>query len=286
RRRLVRHEDRGAPPRALRRGGRGRRAAPHHLRALAARPRRPRQGVDHRLPPRPARGRRSAPPLPDRARAPPARRRHGHRGRARARRALRRVGRPLRPRRARPEGARAVRAERRRGDLSPPLRRIGLGLVASVFLIALALLGVERGLDWALLTKSGVERNAAIADHDELWHLATGERILEAGRVPDKDPFTFTAGDVKWTNTNWLAQVVLAALYRLGGIELDWVLGVALWLGAVLFVHLRARRRAGSAWAASPVAFYALVCLRRASEVRPQGWTFLLLAAALFVLRS
>lgn len=164
------------------------------------------------------------------------------------------------------------------------LSNVAVALVAALLLGWLALLGVERGLDVGVVTKDARVRNGAIADFDELWHLQTGRVICETRGVPDRDPFTFTSGDTKWTNTNWLAQAILWAVYRVGGIELDWVLGVALWLGAVALVHERARRRARSPWAVLPVSFYALTCLRRASEVRPQGWTFLLLAAALLVI--
>ncbi len=155
-------------------------------------------------------------------------------------------------------------------------------LLGVVVLLALLLLGLERGLDLPILTHNPALRNAKIADFDELWHLASGRVIAETGHVPDRDPFTFTAGDTPWVNTNWLAQVVLWAVYRTGGIELDWCLGIALWLGAVALVHLRAARRA-SCLGALPVTFYALIVLRRTSEVRPQGWTFLLLALALYL---
>ncbi|HZU95716.1 MAG TPA: hypothetical protein VFF73_03340 [Planctomycetota bacterium] len=168
---------------------------------------------------------------------------------------------------------------------SPPLRGgegIGRVLAAALILLAIFLLGVERGLDLPILTRNPALRNAKIADFDELWHLASGRVIAETGHVPDRDPFTFTAGETPWVNTNWLAQVVLWAAYRTGGIQLDWCLGIALWLGAVALVHLRAARRASCLGAIS-VTLYALVVLRRTSEVRPQGWTFLLLALALYL---
>lgn len=159
------------------------------------------------------------------------------------------------------------------------------GVAAGLLLLALALLGIERGLDLSLLTRNPAVRFSRLADNDELWHLATGRVIVETGHVPDRDPFTFTAGETPWTNTNWLAQVLLWELYRAGGIELDWVLGIALWLGAVALVHTRARGR-GSGLATIAGTFYVLFVLRRTSEVRPQGWTFLLLAATLLLAES
>ncbi len=122
-----------------------------------------------------------------------------------------------------------------------------------------------------------------ISDSDELWHLATGRVIALTGAVPAHDPFTFTAGDTPWTNTNWLAQLVLWRLYQVGGIELDWLAGMALLFGSVALAHERARRRTRSALATLPVPFFVLAVVSRVSTVRPQGWTFLLLALALLL---
>jgi len=165
---------------------------------------------------------------------------------------------------------------------APESKRLA-GVAAALILALLAILGIERGIGRGIVTWNTTRLNAKLADNDELWHLETGRVIVETGRVPDRDPFTYTAGETRWTNTNWLAQIVLWELYRAGGIELDWILGIALWLGAVAFVHVRARRRAKSPIAAMPATFYVLVVLRRASEVRPQGWTFLLLAVAVLL---
>jgi hypothetical protein len=145
-------------------------------------------------------------------------------------------------------------------------------LVAALLLGAVVAMGTVHGL------------TGKITDRDELWHLATGRVIVESGSVPSRDPFTDTAGETRWVNTNWLAQVVLFELYRAGGIELDWVLGIALLAGALGLAHARARGRQVSAWAVVPVIFFTARLLRTASTVRPQGWTFVLLALLLILL--
>jgi hypothetical protein len=120
-------------------------------------------------------------------------------------------------------------------------------------------------------------------DFDELWHLATGRLIVETHSVPDRDPFTFTAGDTPWINTNWLAQVVFYRVFQAGGLGLDCLLGAALLLGAVVAAHAYARSRTSSGWAPLPSLFLVFVSLRTASSIRPQGWTFLLLPLALVI---
>jgi hypothetical protein len=54
-------------------------------------------------------------------------------------------------------------------------------------------------------------------DTDTWWHLRTGEYILENGRIPQADPFSYTRAGEPWRIPGWLVQVPLAWLYRLGG---------------------------------------------------------------------
>src|SRR5205823_4155421 len=54
-------------------------------------------------------------------------------------------------------------------------------------------------------------------------------------------------------------------------------------LGAAGFAHARTRARVRSAWATLPSLYLVFRALHTASMVRPQGWTFLLLAVALWL---
>ncbi len=54
-------------------------------------------------------------------------------------------------------------------------------------------------------------------DNSFFTHLATGRLILDAGSVPSRDPYTFTALREPWTVQSWLASVAYAGAERLGG---------------------------------------------------------------------
>ena len=56
-----------------------------------------------------------------------------------------------------------------------------------------------------------------LVDNSFLTHLATGELILDSGRVPSVDPYSRTAAGQPWTVQSWLASVLYAALNRLAG---------------------------------------------------------------------
>ena len=51
---------------------------------------------------------------------------------------------------------------------------------------------------------------------DEWWHLALGRLILSHG-IPTTEPFSFVATQHPWVEQQWLYEVILASLVRLGG---------------------------------------------------------------------
>jgi hypothetical protein len=53
--------------------------------------------------------------------------------------------------------------------------------------------------------------------NDVWWHLATARLILDERAVPTVDSFTFTEAGQPYLNQPWLAQLLLFALFRLGG---------------------------------------------------------------------
>jgi hypothetical protein len=57
-----------------------------------------------------------------------------------------------------------------------------------------------------------------IADPDFWWHLATGCYIVETRSIPRHDVFSYTATDHKWITHEWLTQVMMIGLYKVGGL--------------------------------------------------------------------
>ncbi|MGH9748552.1 MAG: hypothetical protein ACRD5D_06920 [Candidatus Polarisedimenticolia bacterium] len=71
----------------------------------------------------------------------------------------------------------------------------------------------SRGDRGVLLGLLGLLAFAAAAtplrNYDYWWHLATGRLILDEGRVPRADPFSFTAAGAPWIDHEWLFQALL-----------------------------------------------------------------------------
>ncbi len=105
-------------------------------------------------------------------------------------------------------------------------RLAGLGLAAvSLFLFTLAAFSPH-----------------VLGDGDTWSHVATGEWIIAHGSAPHVDPFSHSMAGEPWTAHEWLSEVLLSLVFRLGG----WS-GVALLTGAAaalaaLIVGLTAAR--------------------------------------------
>ena len=98
-------------------------------------------------------------------------------------------------------------------DDAAEARLAGLGLAAiAVFLFTLAAFSPQ-----------------VLGDGDTWSHVATGEWIITHGAAPRVDPFSHSMPGAPWTAHEWLAEVLLAFAFRLGG----WS-GVALLTGAAV----------------------------------------------------
>ena len=191
----------------------------------------------------------------------------------------------------------------REKEATPQLRQLPLGrwvfLVPSLSDLAflmpiLVLFWCTAGVPWLL------------TDSDTGWHVRTGEWILQNGRIPATDLFSFTKFGQPWFAWEWLSDVSMAAVHRhfgLGGIALLSLLVLGLTslciyrsaveesehrLIAISFTGLA--MAAGTIhWLARPhlvtPLFAAVFCwvLNRVDK-RPSGERFLLLLPALTIL--
>lgn len=69
---------------------------------------------------------------------------------------------------------------------------------------------------------------APIRSNDYFWHLATGRWIWEHHALPLTDPFGVASSRAPWINGEWLFEVLLYPLFRLGGhAAVGWGLAIA-----------------------------------------------------------
>lgn len=165
-----------------------------------------------------------------------------------------------------------------RAESAGEIKRHPLGmrqrLIRDLLFIALGL-----GLPFGLGTAPSIFR-----DGDVSWQVAAGKWILQNGRIPTTDPFSYTAFGHHWVAMEWLAEILYG-----GAFSIDSYAGLAtlvaaavIALFAILYFHLEAR--------ASPIAV-TIALLMVAFVIAPfilarphvlawpllAGWTILLL---------
>jgi hypothetical protein len=120
-------------------------------------------------------------------------------------------------------------------------------------------------------------------DPDTWWHLASGRLIAESGTVTHTDPFSYTAAGAPWINRQWLFELGLWEVWRLGGAAGIALAAGGLFLGAFACLYAVARRRL-PAGAAAVLVFLAGQAAVERFTVRPEAVTFLLIGAYLLLL--
>jgi hypothetical protein len=122
------------------------------------------------------------------------------------------------------------------------------------------------------------------ASQDEWWHLKAGKWMVEHGRIPTTDIFTYAGEGLRWHNHEWLAQVLFYAIYatgdKLGLGGLRGLIGFKALVIVATFavVGWTAARRCGSWRVAGLVTLVAADVARRTIYPRPPILSYLLLA--------
>jgi tetratricopeptide (TPR) repeat protein len=122
-----------------------------------------------------------------------------------------------------------------------------------------------------------------LAEVDFFWHLLAGERILETGRAPHADEFTYTSAGAPWVDTTWLFQAAAAAAHRAGGFPLLDGLKAGIVTGAFALV-LRAAGRKRPTLAAPILALPGVVAAQERFSLRPEVVSFLFFGLLLLIL--
>ena len=120
--------------------------------------------------------------------------------------------------------------------------------------------------------------SAPVADNDLWGHTYFGRAILEAGRLPLSNEYSYTAPGHAWINHEILSELIFASIYArfgaLGLLVLKLLLGIATL--ALMMKASIARTRNPFAWAVS--LFVCASLMAWGFLIRPQIFTFLGLA--------
>jgi len=130
-------------------------------------------------------------------------------------------------------------------------------------------------------------------DSDMWWHLATGRTIVEQRTIPRHDVFSYTVPEHRWFTHEWLTQVGMYGLYRIGGTAALVVAAAAVVTVTLALVYVRcvnglsvraALRGEGRPFLAIPVVLLGAVASAITWGPRPQLLNGLLMALFLLLL--
>ena len=122
-----------------------------------------------------------------------------------------------------------------------------------------------------------------IADPDFWWHLRTGQLIVQTHTIPHTDPFSYTKFGEPWITHEWLSEILIYALFRLGSYGLLIFIFSIIISGAFLLTYLRSS--AGTRpYVAGFVLLLGAVSTAPTWGVRPQMLSLLLASLFLFLL--
>jgi hypothetical protein len=123
-----------------------------------------------------------------------------------------------------------------------------------------------------------------IRPHDFWWHVRVGQWIVEHGRVPGVDLFSFTRLAEPYAFAMWLMEVVFYLLLRIGGLPLLIFFHSAVVTGAYGLLLAVNRRAAGGNWRWAALTTVAAAAVGLDSwNVRPQSMSILLFALTLYL---
>jgi pentatricopeptide repeat protein len=138
-------------------------------------------------------------------------------------------------------------------------------------------------LRWLMVTAAFVLGCQELYDADVWWHVRAGQWIWSNGRVPNLDPFTFTADDRPWIDLHWLFQLLMAAAYAIGRVP-GIILTASGVCAAVMLAGFTARDRRWPMWVVAACWLPALLTISGRMTPRPELLSLLGLAAFLAVL--
>ena len=121
-----------------------------------------------------------------------------------------------------------------------------------------------------------------LSNTDTWWHLAAGRWIIDHKTIPNFDTLSWTVPDHPWINVQWLFDVIIYGIYKLGGASLLVVCSMTAYVGAVAVMLVNIRRYVGPIMAAI-LGVWAVLIAQERFEIRPEMFSYLFLQVLLWL---
>lgn len=119
---------------------------------------------------------------------------------------------------------------------------------------------------------------------DFWWHLKMGQLILSSGSIPRTDLFSFTAAGETFVVQNWLSEIILFLIYKLGHFPLLIFFNTLLLVASLIPIYYLCRKSSCRFW--PPLFAATLVSICMFGNLRPQNFSFLFFALFYLLLEN
>jgi hypothetical protein len=142
-------------------------------------------------------------------------------------------------------------------------------------------------LVWTFLAgASSLGWSQMLTDGDSGWHMRVGQWILEHGRVPTQDFFSFSKAGQPWFAWEWLSDLIFALLHSWVGLKGMIWLSAALFMSLVAVLFLRVGLTGANIFIALPLTMLAIGVIRIHLLARPHMFTLLFIALAMWLIEK
>ena len=142
--------------------------------------------------------------------------------------------------------------------------------------------GLARALPVLVVALTAAFSLRRLANTDTWWHLAAGRWIVTHGRIPATDPLSWTVPDHPWINVQWLFDVMIYGLFRVGGPSLVVIVSAVFYSVAMAIFLVNVRRYVGPILA-SLLGVWAVVISQSRFEIRPEMVSYVLIQVILWL---
>jgi hypothetical protein len=139
---------------------------------------------------------------------------------------------------------------------------------------------------WLGVVFVGILGFKLVHDTDIFWQVKLGQITLEEGRIPLGDRFTYTHAGEPAPPIYWLAQVLLALLYNLGGWHLARAVHQLALVGSLVVAAATCRRDRTSPFSILVAMTIGFVVMLSNADLRPQSFGLLGFASLLALARG
>jgi hypothetical protein len=135
-----------------------------------------------------------------------------------------------------------------------------------------------------LFTVFSIALLQGMLDPDLFWHIRGGLDILEKGKIVLADSWNYLYEGKVWVNQQWLVEVILALLYKIGGISaIFYFKGVIAALAAFFIIRSVDRKDPVIPFLTAGII---IILIARYFLMRTQLFSFIFLAALIFLLEK